>query len=61
MAAFDHGLFAFTDVEHGKWPVVLVTNPKHALFNLPKKEPLDLMKSSTHIRYFGDSLNVIQY
>lgn len=34
----DHGLFSFVDVPHQRWPVILVTNPKHALFHLPGKE-----------------------
>lgn len=38
VAAFDHGLFSFVDVIHDSWPVVLITNPKHALFRIPEKE-----------------------
>lgn len=38
VAAMDHGLFSFVDVPHRQWPVILVTNPKHALFHLPGKE-----------------------
>lgn len=38
VAAIDHGMFTFVDVQHGQWPVVLVTNPKNALYHLPGKE-----------------------
>lgn len=49
VAAFDHGLFSFTDVPHGQWPIILVTNPKHAQFLSPK-EPVKSMLHSKHIR-----------
>lgn len=38
LAAIDHGLFSFIDVLHKEWPVVLVTNPKHALYHMSEKE-----------------------
>lgn len=38
LAAIDHGMFTFVDVQQGQWPVVLVTNPKNALYHLPTKE-----------------------
>ena len=50
VAAIDHGLFSFTDVKHASWPVILVTNPKHALFAMKHHEPLHLVQESTHIR-----------
>ncbi|XP_063701317.1 transmembrane protein 62-like [Culicoides brevitarsis] len=50
VVAFDHGLLSFVDVKHGKWPVVLVTNPKNALFNAPVREDIQLQRESTHIR-----------
>ncbi|XP_042875483.1 transmembrane protein 62-like [Penaeus japonicus] len=50
VAAIDHGLFSFTDVTHGTWPIILVTNPKHALFAMPLHEPLHLLRESSHIR-----------
>lgn len=37
VAAIDHGLFSFVDVNHGTWPIVLITNPKHALFQIPHR------------------------
>jgi hypothetical protein len=48
--AIDHGLFSFIDVPHGEWPVILITNPKHALYAMPSKEPLGRIINSTHIR-----------
>uniref|UniRef100_A0A1B6D3N4 Uncharacterized protein n=2 Tax=Clastoptera arizonana TaxID=38151 RepID=A0A1B6D3N4_9HEMI len=53
--AIDHGLFSFVDVDHGKWPVAVITNPKHALFKMPEREPLNAMKSSSHIRVLAFS------
>lgn len=50
VAAIDHGLFSFTDVKHATWPVILITNPKHALFAMKHHEPLHLIQKSTHIR-----------
>jgi len=49
--AVDHGMISFVDVKHGDWPVTLVTNPKHALFVMPAREPVDRVLQSTHIRY----------
>lgn len=37
VAAIDHGLLSFVDVNHGFWPIVLITNPKHALFQIPHR------------------------
>lgn len=37
VAAVDHGLFSFVDVDFGNWPIVLITNPKHALFWIPHR------------------------
>ena len=51
VAAVDHGLFSFTDVRYGTWPVILVTNPKHALFTMAHHEPLHLLKDASHIRF----------
>ncbi|XP_055642131.1 transmembrane protein 62-like isoform X2 [Toxorhynchites rutilus septentrionalis] len=50
LAAFDHGQFSFVDLQHNQWPVVLVTNPKNALFNIPGKENPRAQLESTHIR-----------
>ncbi|XP_071537020.1 transmembrane protein 62-like [Panulirus ornatus] len=59
VAAVDHGLFSFTDVTHGTWPIILVTNPKHALFAMKHHEPLHLIQASTHIRVLVWSLSPI--
>ncbi len=56
LAAFDNGLFSFVDVQLNKWPVALITNPKHMLFNNPHKENLKLQIESTHIRILAYSL-----
>ena len=48
--AVDHGLFSFVDKTFDTWPVVLITNPKHAQFNMPHYEPLGRMVRSTHVR-----------
>jgi hypothetical protein len=44
VAAIDHGLFSFVDVKHNDWPIILITNPKNALFNNPAKELISLQK-----------------
>ncbi|KAA3678033.1 uncharacterized protein DEA37_0001085, partial [Paragonimus westermani] len=54
--AVDHDLISFVDVRfHAtntsrEWPIVLITNPKHANFLLPHKEPAGRIAHSTHIR-----------
>uniref|UniRef100_A0A8D8S6Y5 Transmembrane protein 62 n=1 Tax=Cacopsylla melanoneura TaxID=428564 RepID=A0A8D8S6Y5_9HEMI len=48
LAAYDHGLFSFVDITHGHWPIILVTNPKHAQFLSPK-EPVKRFSSSRHL------------
>lgn len=58
--AVDHGMISFVDVKHGDWPVTLVTNPKHALFVMPAREPVDRVLQSTHIRVLGFSLSPIE-
>ena len=50
VAVLDHVLFSFVDVQHGRWPVVVVTNPKPALTVQPSKEPYHSVLNSTHIR-----------
>lgn len=55
LIAIDHGLLSFVDQKHNNWPVVLVTNPKHAKYALPGREPLNLMHDSTHIRILAFS------
>ncbi|XP_030070370.1 transmembrane protein 62 isoform X2 [Microcaecilia unicolor] len=53
--AFDHDLLSFTDVKFDEWPVVLITNPKSALYRSSAHEPLRRMKHSTHIRILAFS------
>ena len=48
--AFDHDLLSFTDTALGKWPLVLLTNPKNAKFLVPSKEPTQRMLNSSHVR-----------
>ncbi|XP_076619314.1 transmembrane protein 62 isoform X2 [Colletes latitarsis] len=55
LAAIDHGQFSFIDVKHEEWPVVLITNPKHALYMMPRKENLMSIVKSTHIRVLAFS------
>lgn len=38
VAAIDHGLLSFVDVNFGEWPIVLITNPKNALFQIPSRK-----------------------
>lgn len=59
LMAIDHGLISFVDVHHNEWPVVLVTNPKHALFIIPGKENLETIKHSSHIRILAFSISPI--
>ncbi|XP_058521962.1 transmembrane protein 62 isoform X6 [Ochotona princeps] len=54
--AFDHDLFSFADLSFGKWPVVLITNPKPLLYTCAKHEPLERLLHSTHIRVLAFSL-----
>lgn len=49
LLAVDHDMISFTDEKIGKWPVVIVTNPKHAMYMSPK-EALHRLATSTHIR-----------
>ncbi|XP_027631582.1 transmembrane protein 62 isoform X2 [Tupaia chinensis] len=57
--AFDHDLFSFADLSFGKWPVVLITNPKSLLYSCAKHEPLERLLHSTHIRILAFSLSSI--
>lgn len=55
LAAIDHGHFTFVDQKHNAWPLVLVTNPKHAKYAIPGREPLQLIPDSTCIRILAFS------
>ena len=50
VAAVDHGFLSFTDVKYNTWPIILITNPKNALFSMIDREPLHLLRKSSHIR-----------
>ncbi|XP_017875580.1 transmembrane protein 62-like [Ceratina calcarata] len=60
VAAVDHGQFSFIDVKHKEWPVVLITNPKHALYAMPRKENIMSSIKSTHIRILAFSIALIR-
>lgn len=60
VGAMDHGLFSFIDVLHGQWPVILVTNPKHALYAVPYREQGFNIIHSTHVRVLIFSLSQVQ-
>ena len=48
LMAIDHDLFSFVDIGTGKWPYILVTNPKDARFL--SREPTKRMLLSSHVR-----------
>lgn len=50
LLAMDHGMLSFIDQKHNDWPVVLITNPKHALYAIPQHENPQVILESTHIR-----------
>lgn len=50
IAAVDYGMFSFTDHHLDDWPLILITNPKAALFTMPSIEPLYRIKKSSHVR-----------
>ncbi|KAJ8289623.1 hypothetical protein GJAV_G00003450 [Gymnothorax javanicus] len=53
--AFDHDLLSFSDLAFEKWPAVLITNPKAALYLHPGVEPVGRIRQSTHIRILAFS------
>ncbi|XP_026463910.1 transmembrane protein 62-like isoform X2 [Ctenocephalides felis] len=63
LMAIDHGLFSFIDAPHGRWPLILITNPKHALYAMPKREAAASEQSalSTHIRLLAFSIGKITH
>ncbi|XP_043522394.1 transmembrane protein 62-like isoform X4 [Frieseomelitta varia] len=60
LGAIDHGQFSFIDVKHKEWPIVLITNPKHVLYTMPKKENIMSIIKSTHIRILAFSIALIK-
>ncbi|MBN3311900.1 TMM62 protein, partial [Atractosteus spatula] len=53
--ALDHDILSFSDLRFEEWPVVLITNPKAALYANPDAEPLGRIRHSTHIRILAFS------
>ncbi|GBP87324.1 Transmembrane protein 62 [Eumeta japonica] len=49
LAAIDHGIFSFVDQKHNVWPVILVTNPKHAQFFITAPE--DVLERKLEIEH----------
>ncbi|XP_026297136.1 transmembrane protein 62 isoform X2 [Apis mellifera] len=60
LGVIDHGQFSFIDIKHKEWPVVLITNPKHALYMMPRKENIMSVIKSTHIRILAFSIALIK-
>ena len=50
LLAIDNGLLSFTDLRHGDWPAVLVTNPKPAAMVAPGVESLRRVLASKAVR-----------
>ena len=55
LMAVDNGMLSFVDVDHGKWPVVLVTNPKNSEFISPQVEKIENILQSSSIRVLAFS------
>lgn len=55
LMAVDNGMLSFVDVDHGKWPAVLVTNPKNAEFLSPQVEHTENILQSNSIRILAFS------
>ena len=53
--AIDNGLLSFTDVKHGDWPVVLITNPKNSKYVAPRVEKLENILVSDVVRILAFS------
>lgn len=54
--ALDHGLLSFTDQSMASgFPLVVITNPKHAQYLTPTKEPIKSIFYSTHVRILAFS------
>jgi hypothetical protein len=60
--AFDNGIFSFKDFNKADKPnnnvFILITNPKNLQYKTGNnREPLDLIKNSTHLRFLIFSMN----
>lgn len=52
LLAFDKGSFTFIDVKHGKWPIILVTNPRIPWLTIRNMEiEEDRKANNEYIRY----------
>lgn len=54
-------MFSFVDIRHRVWPVILITNPKHAKYVIPYREPAHMIQVSSHIRILAFSISEILY
>ncbi|XP_074644153.1 transmembrane protein 62-like [Tubulanus polymorphus] len=61
LLVIDHDLLSFVDQKMGTWPIIIVSNPKHALYSMPSHEPVGRMLHSTHIRVLVFSPAHIEY
>ena len=59
--AVDHGLLSFVDVPLRQWPIILITNPKEAIYAMPNHEPLEKIMLSSHVRVLVFSPSPIRY
>ncbi|XP_044005979.1 transmembrane protein 62-like [Aphidius gifuensis] len=59
LGVIDNGLFTFVDVKHDEWPIGIITNPKNALYHMKKKENIQSIVDSTHIRVLAFSLDPV--
>ena len=55
LLAIDNGVLSFTDIQHGAWPAVLVTNPKNSRFLAPRVEKLENILVSNVVRILAFS------
>ena len=55
LLAVDNGILSFVDVDHGNWPVVLITNPKNSNFLAPKVEKVENILASPFVRILAFS------
>ncbi|XP_050421603.1 transmembrane protein 62-like isoform X2 [Adelges cooleyi] len=61
LLAFDRGSLTFTDIRHGKWPVILVTNPKLPWLRVNGMETdEDRIANNNYIRILAFSLDPIE-
>lgn len=53
VASVDHGLFSFVDVKYGAWPIILITNPKNSLFQIPSRQEAKVQLGKFHAVLFS--------